>query len=379
MTGMIADEHSWKRRIPGFGLSLVVHLLILGVLGMITWFVATSPPDEHVLILTDEDVAVREANEADTGDPGSQAGEVSGRPEAATSREPAALLPPVPPAKSPDASVIELPEEPATLTLRTPKLDGADSLAKNLAGVTRLNGAGFGTGPLPGFSPGFGKEIGNLRKKGLDVVLVLDATNSMSPYIEQGKRRLREILDIVTHLVPKARFGVVAYKDYGDDYGLNAVKGMKITRDTDAIRKFINGIVAGGGGDIPEPINEAIKVATDFKVMGWKGGAKRLIILVGDSPIHPSGRKTAFRDARNFALKLNGTINVIDVGGAGTQGARRQTVLPDLAEIAKKGGGQAFLLQEQEEFWRHLIVSVFGRKYEKDVTTIIEVLIDGRP
>ncbi|KKK77723.1 hypothetical protein LCGC14_2850710, partial [marine sediment metagenome] len=287
--------------------------------------------------------------------------------------------PPIPPAKFPDVSVIEMPEEPATLTLRPPKLNAADSLANNLAGVTRLNGAGFGTGLLPGFSPGFGREIGNLRKKGLDVVLVLDATNSMSPYIEQGKRRLREILDIVTHLVPKARFGVVAYKDYGDDYGRNAVKGMKITQDTDAIRKFINGIVAGGGGDKPEPIHEAIKVATDFKSMGWKGKAKRLIILVGDSPIHSSGRTPAFRDARNFALKLKGTINVIDVGGAGTQGARRQTVLPDLAEIAKKGGGQAFLLQEQEEFWRHLIVSVFGRKYEKDVTTIIEVLIDSGP
>ena len=374
MTDMIADEHSWKKHIPSFGLSLVVHLLILGVLGMITWFVTTSPPDERVLILTDEDVATRETDEADTGEPGSQASQASGKLEEAVSREPTPLLPPVPPAMSPDAFVIDPPEEPATVTLRTPKLNAADSLVNKLTGVTRLDGAGFGAGPLPGFSPGFGREIGNLRKKGLDVVLVLDATDSMSPYIEQGKRRLREILDIVTHLVPKARFGVVAYKDYGDEYGLNAVKSMKITRDTDAIRKFINGIVAGGGADEPEPIHEALKVATNFKFMGWKGGAKRLIILVGDSPVHTSGREPAFRDARNFALKLKGTINVIDVGKAG-----RETVLPDLAMIAKEGRGQAFLLQDQKEFWRHLIVSVFGRKYEKEVTTIIEVLIDGRP
>ena len=32
------------------------------------------------------------------------------------------------------------------------------------------------------------------------------------------------------------------------------------------------------------------------------------------------------------------------------------------------------LLTQQEAFWRHLIVSVFGHSYEQDVLTIIERL-----
>lgn len=230
---------------------------------------------------------------------------------------------------------------------------------------------------LGGTSSGFGKYIGQLRGSGLDVVFVLDATNSMSPYITQAKRRLHEIVNVVTGLVPKARFGVVAYKDYGDDYGPEAVKSCKLADNVASVRKFIDQITAGGGGDIPEPIHEALKVAIDKRAMGWRPGRKSVIILVGDSPVHAMGRKRAFELAAKFAEDSKGTINVIDVGGTGDPDTIRNAVQPDLAEIAAKGSGSAFLLTDADVFWRYLIVSVFGERYKNDVNVIIERYVRG--
>ncbi len=179
----------------------------------------------------------------------------------------------------------------------------------------------------------------------------------------------------MTHLGPGARFGVVAYKDYGDDYGPDAVKVLPITDDREAVQEFLDSIVAGGGADEPEPINEALAVLLDKnkkKKMGWRGSRMRVVILVGDSSIHPSGRADAFRDAGRFAKKLRGTINVIDVGGAGAQGNQRKTVQSDLKRIATEGGGSAFLLKDRDAFWQHLIVSIFGREYEQDVMGFID-------
>jgi hypothetical protein len=198
----------------------------------------------------------------------------------------------------------------------------------------------------------------------------------MTPYIEQAKERLRQVVRVITHFVPDAAFGVVAYKDYGDDYGRDAVRFLKIAADPKSARAFIDEIMAGGGADEPEPVHEALAVAVDRTRMGWRAGRERVIILVGDSTIHPSGRKRGFACARQFARALRGTINVIDVGGTGDQHRRRRTVQPDLARIAKEGKGSAFLLRDRDAFWRHLIVSVFGQRYEHDVNTIIEKFVN---
>jgi hypothetical protein len=240
------------------------------------------------------------------------------------------------------------------------------------AGGGGAGGTGGGPGGLlEGTSPGFGKYVGSLRGTGLDLVLVLDATDSMTPYIEQAKARLRQVLNVVTGLVPNARVGVVAYKDYGDDYGPTACRFMALSENHQAVRKFIDETIAGGGGDIPEPIQEALAIATSTRQMGWNARRKRVVILVGDSPCHSTGRAAAYNFAAAFA-KDGGVINVIDTGGTGAPGVARTTLQPDLQRIARDGGGSAFLLTDEAAFWRHLIVSVFGERYERDINTIIE-------
>ena len=372
----MADTSEWQRvkaAAPSFGVSLAIHLVLLVVFAMITWIVVSPRSEDRVLSLATEDVVSDEGDTA-PGPSGSLGGPAAQVRDLTAQRDLASLQPPAPLPQAMDASIDEMLKVGAATELPAAMADPAGGLIKSLAAASDLPGTGPGTGLLPGTSPGFGEAIIGYRKKGLDVVLVLDATDSMSPYIEQGKKRLKEVVDVVTYLVPKARFGVVAYKDYGDDYTPKAVKVLKITGDYQAIHKFISEITAGGGADEPEPIDEALAAATDRATMAWRGTAKRVIILVGDSSIHPSGRKKAFRHAAEFARGGRGVINVIDVGGAGGQRDAREDPKPDLAQIAESGGGKAFLLRDRSDFWRHLIVSVFGRRYEQDVNTIIEMV-----
>ena len=358
-----------KRLIPSWGASLAIHICLLVVFATITWIVVRQGTRDRVLSLA----PVGEDPQG-VARPGGRRGGPAERPapRPATPAKAEMSLPAPPQTESPAETLKDLPAPEISVSIDGPP-DTTRSLVDTLAKFTEAGGAGFGSGRgvLAGTSRGFGDEIGKLRGTGLDVVLVIDATDSMSPYIEQAKHRLRRILDVVTGLVPKARFGIVAYKDYGDDYGPKAVKSMKLTSRIADVRKFIDDIVAGGGGDIPEPINEALKAATNAKAMTWTKWRRNVIILVGDSPIHASGRSEAFKAAAAFAA-ARGTINVIDVGGSGDQGTPRRTVQPDLRKIALSGKGSAFLLKDKDKFWRHLIVSVFGRRFEQDVNIIIE-------
>ena len=125
---------------------------------------------------------------------------------------------------------------------------------------------------------------------------------------------------------------------------------------------------AGGGGDVPEPIHKALAVATSRNDMQWRAGRQSIIILVGDAPVHTSGRKAAVELAGQFARAMRGQVNTIDVG------ADRRQVLPDFADIARAGKGSAFQLREADRFWQHLIVTVFGKEYEQDVDYLVKRL-----
>lgn len=360
------------RAAPAWILSGLLHAAIIALAGTITWIVLEPKVLDRLLTLAPPEAGVDESGRDDAGGTGAPGGAAPAPGQAAAAQPAAPVVAALAPAPQ---KLLDTLAAPAIAPLSDQALGrlGDRLTAAALGGIKGPPGGGGGPGPgiLDGTSPGFGKFIGDLRGTGLDVVLVLDATDSMTPYIEQAKVRLHSVLNVITGLVPNARVGMVAYKDYGDEYGPEAVKVMAITNDHQAVRKFIDEIVAGGGGDIPEPLHEALAAATSAKRMGWNPRRKRVIILVGDSPVHTSARAAAYNLAAAFA-RDGGVINVIDTGGTGAPAVARTALQPDLARIARDGGGSAFLLQDAGAFWRHLIVSVFGSRYEQDVNIIIE-------
>jgi len=352
-----------------WAVSLVVHGLLVGLLALLTWAVVRpAEPPRRILLLSDGNASSGVAGGA-RGEGVGEAGPSDGdSAESASAAE--ALRPPAPPPPSAlDSSLTSL-----MSIAPAPEAGGGSAFAgvmKSLAAGSSMGGTGPAGDALHGVSPGFGRDVDGMQRRGLDIVLILDATDSMRPTIEDAKVRLRQVIKVVTHIVPKARFGMVAFKDYGDDYGPEAIRVQKITSDRQAVQKFLDEIRAGGGGDDPEPIDEALAAAIHPTGMGWRRGAQRVIVLIGDAPVHPSGRNRALQAARQFR-KTGGRISTIDVNA---RGEARGTVLADLERIAAFGGGGAFSLGDGDEFWRHLIISVFGAEYTDDVNIIIERVV----
>jgi Mg-chelatase subunit ChlD len=354
--------------------SLAFHSALLMVFAMVTWVIPAADKPERALLLGPDVPGFEDSDESRGSGGGTDGpGETAVPTGAESNQAPTAVPAPTP-----------APLDEAMKGLESPNLDAesgnvganpADGLISSLVDQLESGGPkGLGIGEgLPGAGTGFGEAVGRMRRKGLDVVLVLDATDSMSPYIDQAKVRLNDIISVVHGLVPGSRFGVVAFKDYGDDYGANATRMLKLTDKLEDVRAFLERTAAGGGGATPEPTHEALEAATGGAV-GWRPSRSRVIILVSDAPVHATGRPRAFALAKRFARDRDAAINVIDVGGApgSEQQGNRTGILPDLQRIADDGGGSAFLLRDADRFWVHLIISIFGERYAQDVEAIVQ-------
>lgn len=115
----------------------------------------------------------------------------------------------------------------------------------------------------------------------LDIALVIDTTGSMGDEI----RYLQAELDsIVTRIKRNAgnidiRIGLVAYRDIGDEY---VVKSLEFAGGNTA-RNALAALDAGGGGDMPEAMDQAIGAAARLK---WRPDAVKVMLLVADAPPH---------------------------------------------------------------------------------------------
>ena len=118
----------------------------------------------------------------------------------------------------------------------------------------------------------------------LDVLFLLDSTGSMADEIDQIKATLLSISSRIVDLPsqPDLRFGMVAYRDRGDEF---VTRLYDFDDDVKHFHDTIRNVVADGGDDTPESLNEAYHVAV--REPDWRlGNAIRLIFLIADAPPH---------------------------------------------------------------------------------------------
>src|SRR6476646_9540468 len=96
----------------------------------------------------------------------------------------------------------------------------------------------------------------NENKPRIEVCFVLDTTGSMSGLIEGAKQKIWSIANemISAKPTPDIKFGLVGYRDRGDEY---VTKIFNLTDDVDDIYAHLQSFRAAGGGDTPESVNEA--------------------------------------------------------------------------------------------------------------------------
>jgi uncharacterized protein YegL len=122
----------------------------------------------------------------------------------------------------------------------------------------------------------------------LDILFLLDATGSMSDELRRIQETIVSIADRIDGMQPQPelRFGLVAYRDYGDEY---VTKVFDFTSNATEFQRTLLTIQAAGGGDEPEALASGLNQVNQG--VNWANDAIRLVFLVADAPPQIGGQE----------------------------------------------------------------------------------------
>ncbi|MFK7954996.1 MAG: VWA domain-containing protein [Lysobacterales bacterium] len=148
----------------------------------------------------------------------------------------------------------------------------------------------------------------------VDVCFVLDTTGSMSAAIQTAKEKVWFIANEIARAgnQPDLRLCLMAYRDRGDDY---VTRLSELTDNIDDIHADLKALEAGGGGDTPEAVHQAL--AETVKSAGWDNAVDTLkvIFLIGDAPPNYYPDEPQYPEIAALASAANIVINPVLIGG----------------------------------------------------------------
>jgi len=150
----------------------------------------------------------------------------------------------------------------------------------------------------------------------IEVCFVVDTTGSMGGLIEAAKQKIWSISNEIVKAKPspELKIGLVAYRDRGDDY---ITKPFELTDDIDTVYGHLMEFSAGGGGDTPESVNEALAMAVHKMMWSKDSGVLKIIFLVGDAPPHMDyPHDVLYPVTCQEAVKKDIIINTVECGAA---------------------------------------------------------------
>jgi len=251
--------------------------------------------------------------------------------------------------------------------------------------ITQGHGsAGFGRGIGTGLSLSgnrFAAYVQGLRETGLDVLFVVDATGSMDWAIAEVTSRIEDIVDSVRSLVPIARFGVVAYRDYDDPEFVT--RSQALTFSLLKLSRFLDNLKAKGGGSWQEAVTAGMEVAARAD---WRVGAKRVVIIIGDAPPHEDSIGRLMALTRDMVVQ-GGQVSTLDVsdesnpalieaslGRIVNRALYRSKPMLKFQEIAEAGGGTAATMDGDVVVARQLLSLIMGAQFSTEMSLLLEAL-----
>jgi hypothetical protein len=107
----------------------------------------------------------------------------------------------------------------------------------------------------------------------------------MGGLIEGAKQKIWSIANqmISAKPTPELKIALIGYRDRADEY---VTKLFDLTDDIDSVHEKLSGFKAGGGGDSPESVNQALDEAVSK--ISWSQDRRilKIVFLVGDFPPH---------------------------------------------------------------------------------------------
>ncbi len=146
----------------------------------------------------------------------------------------------------------------------------------------------------------------------VDIVFAVDTTGSMGGIIEDAKTYVRSFPSKTDSALPDVHYGLVAYRDLGDEY----VTRVEVppTADRAAFTSGVDRLSADGGGDTPEAVLAAASAAMDTPM---RATARKVVIFVGDAPAHDPDMVTGdtVSGVTTTAVKKSIILSAVDYSG----------------------------------------------------------------
>src|SRR5581483_8551812 len=163
--------------------------------------------------------------------------------------------------------------------------------------VRDVSTGGVGIGRGGGMGAGYGPGIG--------IVLVIDDTGTMDLILNDVRDRMDELIAAIHRLVPVARIGIVVFGGHNERMDI-----QPLTISSHRLEAFLESISTRGHRGSQGDVYGACVTAVNQ--MNWKPYAKKVIVLVGDSPPQNQDFGPLLGLIRKFRAE-DGTFNTIDV------------------------------------------------------------------
>ena len=237
------------------------------------------------------------------------------------------------------------------------RIDGVTTARKAAPGeenpVAKLDDAAFVR---------FTSALDTLFSKPIDLGVAIDCTGSMAGEIAQAQAGVDDLMRFVNAVAGGMRVGVVGYRDEQDDF---ETLGWDFTGDPAVARERLWKLSAEGGGDEPELVQEALKVA--YGRFAWRPESQQVMVLIGDAPPTPGWGTRCAEMSR--AARARGIVTYV----LSARDERKPDEVKHFPEIARAGGGRVIRLTDRSDLvaelaglalsdtWHDQMVAVFER------------------
>ncbi|MDY8137433.1 vWA domain-containing protein [Aquimarina sp. 2201CG5-10] len=204
------------------------------------------------------------------------------------------------------------------------------------------------------------------KNRNVEIVFCLDATGSMSGLIGTAKEK---IWDIVSDLaasndVDTLKMGMIFYRDRGDAF---ITRQIPLTTDLDSVYADLLEIGAGGGGDSPESVNQALNESVNDMAWSSNENTYRTIFVVGDCPPHMDYKDDVpYTISCTQAAEKGITINTIKLG------TDCRSAITHFKKMAACSNGEFLQLDQNATDY------VIDTPYDKEINEVSKKIDDSR-
>jgi hypothetical protein len=201
----------------------------------------------------------------------------------------------------------------------------------------------------------------------VDVVFVLDVTESMQPYIDAVKQNIINFANDLAANNRDYRLGLVTFEDYvvSSVPDCNCEYRNQLTSNVNQFIGWVGSLHAGGGGDIPEDQLDALDYASKLP---FRPQAQGIVIIVTDAPPHHDGdgSENSEHDQAFWDHHQRG-VEVTNLTGDKVAAAMQRNgltlyavapppfIAPEYAEIVDATHGRLFNIVSEEDRFPELV------------------------